>query len=229
MARPVIGEEPGIKLEIPAWSKIPGRVPARTAAVLHMPNWNDSRDLAIRFTRAEVHPVLPAAPAGCTITPNSLHFERHHAGIPAIDPAGHKLVIHGLVRQPLMFDYEDLLKYQMVSKILFSGMLRQQWRPALRRRTLMAQHKAFMAWSPARNGLGFPVCLLEEAGVLPEAQWIAAVGADAASMGRSIPVDEALDDSLLALFQNGEPVRPEQGYPMRLFNPGGKAIPVSNG
>ena len=61
MARPVIGQEPGIKLEIPAWSKTLGRVPARTAAVLHMPNWNGSRDLAIRFTRAEAHPVLPCS------------------------------------------------------------------------------------------------------------------------------------------------------------------------
>jgi len=61
---------------------------------------------------------------------------------------------------------------------------------------------------------------LDEAGVQSGASWIAAVGADAASMGRSIPLEKALDDVLIALFQNGEPVRPEQGYPMRLFVPG---------
>ena len=62
--------------------------------------------------------------------------------------------------------------------------------------------------------------MLDEAGVSPEARWISAVGADAASMGRSIPLDKAVDDVLVALFQNGEPLRPEQGYPMRLFVPG---------
>jgi len=64
------------------------------------------------------------------------------------------------------------------------------------------------------------VTLLEEAGVLPEATWVSAVGADAASMGRSIPIGKALDDVMVALYQNGEPIRPEQGYPMRLFCPG---------
>ena len=62
--------------------------------------------------------------------------------------------------------------------------------------------------------------LLDEAGVLPDARWIAAVGADAASMGRSVPIEKALDDVMVALYQNGEPVRPGQGYPMRLFCPG---------
>ena len=68
---------------------------------------------------------------------------------------------------------------------------------------------------------GVPLsALLDEAGVLPEAAWVAAVGADAASMGRSIPLTKALDDVMVALYQNGEAVRPGQGYPMRLFCPG---------
>lgn len=220
MARPVIGEEPGIKLEIPAWSKIPG--PGTS------PYGSSSAHAQLERQSGFGNPLYPGGGASRsplqhlqgTITPNSLHFERHHAGIPAIDPAGHKLVIHGLVSQPLLFDYEDLLKYQMVSKIYFlecsgnSGALLYGGNPD---GTAQSLHGLVSCaeWT------GIPLsALLEEAGVLPEAQWIAAVGADAASMGRSIPLDKALDDSLLALFQNGEPVRPEQGYPMRLFNPG---------
>ena len=157
-----------------------------------------------------------------TITPNSLHFERHHSGVPAIDPAQHKLVINGLVQQPLAFSYEDLLRYPMVSRIHFlecsgnSGAM-------LRGNTASAD-----ATAQSIHGLvscaewtGIPLStLLDEAGILPEARWLAAVGADAASMGRSVPLSKALDDVLLALYQNGEPIRPEQGYPMRLFVPG---------
>jgi sulfane dehydrogenase subunit SoxC len=62
--------------------------------------------------------------------------------------------------------------------------------------------------------------LLDEAGVLPEASWVSSTGADGASLGRSIPLNKALRDVFIALYQNGEPIRPEQGYPMRLFVPG---------
>jgi sulfane dehydrogenase subunit SoxC len=155
-----------------------------------------------------------------TITPNSLHFERHHAGIPDIDASRHNLVINGLVRQPLAFSYDDLLKYPMVSKIHFlecsgnSGALTSAT-PA--DGTVQSLHGLVSCaeWT------GIPLSiLLDEAGVLPGARWISAVGADAASMGRSVPINKALDDVLLALYQNGEPVRPEQGFPMRLLVPG---------
>jgi len=148
-----------------------------------------------------------------------LHFERHHAGVPDIDPMGHKLVINGMVRQPLVFEYEDLLKYPMVSKVYFiecSGNGRSNTQ-GIAGGTAQSIHGLVSCseWT------GIPLStLLDEAGVLPGASWIAAVGADAASMGRSIPMEKALDDVLVALFQNGEPVRPEQGYPMRLFVPG---------
>jgi sulfane dehydrogenase subunit SoxC len=155
-----------------------------------------------------------------SITPNSLHFERHHAGIPDIDPAQHKLVIHGLVRQPLVFSYEDLLRYPMVSKIYFlecSGNSGSLFGPNPADGSAQSLHGLVSGaeWT------GIPLStLLDEAGVDPDAQWINAVGADAASMGRSIPLNRAMDDVMLALFQNGEPVRPGQGYPMRLFVPG---------
>ena len=220
MTQSLLGQETVVKLEIPVWSKTPG--PGSS------PYGSTSAHAKLERQSGFGNPLYPGGGASRsplqhlqgTITPNSLHFERHHAGVPAIDPVGHKLVIHGLVRQPLVFDYQDLLKYQMVSKVYFlecsgnSGALLQGGNPD---GTAQSLHGLVSCaeWT------GIPLStLLDEAGVLPEARWIGAVGADAASMGRSIPLDKALDDSLLALFQNGEPVRPEQGYPMRLFNPG---------
>jgi len=149
-----------------------------------------------------------------------LHFERHHAGIPDIDPAGHQLVINGLVKQPLVFNYEDLLKYPMVSKIYFlecSGNSGSLLGPNAADATAQGIHGLVSCaeWT----GILLST-LLDEAGVEDDARWLAAVGADAASMGRSIPLNKAMDDVMIALYQNGEPVRPEQGYPMRLFVPG---------
>lgn len=220
MTQAVMGQDSGLKLEIPGWSKTPGPGPSAYGSA--------SSHVELERQSGFGNPLYPGGGASRsplqnlqgTITPNSLHFERHHAGVPDIDPAGHKLVINGLVRQPLVFDYEDLLKYTMVSRIYFlecsgnSGALLYGGNPD---GTAQSLHGLVSCaeWT------GIPIStLLEEAGVLPEARWIAAVGADAASMGRSVPLNKAMDDSMLALFQNGEPVRPEQGYPMRLFNPG---------
>ena len=171
MAGPVIGQEPGIKLEIPAWSKTPG--PGTS------PYGSSSAHARLERQSGFGNPLYPGGGASRsplqhlqgTITPNSLHFERHHAGIPAIDPAGHKLVIHGLVRQPLMFDYEDLLKYQMVSKIHFlecsgnSGALLYGGNP-----DGTAQSLHGLVSCAEWTGIPLSV-LLEEAGVLPEARW----------------------------------------------------------
>ena len=72
---------------------------------------------------------------------------------------------------------------------------------------------------------GIPLSiLLDEAGLQPEARWLVAEGADAGAMNVSIPIEKALDDTLLALYQNGERIRPEQGYPMRLILPGFEAV-----
>jgi len=66
--------------------------------------------------------------------------------------------------------------------------------------------------------------LLAEAGIQKSARWLLAEGGDAALLTRSIPVAKALDDALVAYAQNGEPLRPEQGFPVRLVLPGGRAI-----
>jgi sulfane dehydrogenase subunit SoxC len=132
-----------------------------------------------------------------TITPSGLHFERHHHGVADIDPKQHRLFLHGLVKQPLKFTVDRLMRYPMVTRTLFLECARNSSRNTL------------------PEGL-----LIEETGLDPKAKWIVAQGADAASLLRSIPIDPAMDDAIVALWQNGERLRPEQGYPMRLVLPG---------
>ena len=154
-----------------------------------------------------------------TITPNGLHFERHHSGIPDIDPDAHRLLIHGLVKRPLIFTLEALSRYPMETRIAFiecggnTGALYQKEPPQL---DLQASHGLLSCaeWTGVRLAL-----LLDEAGVEPQAQWLLAEGADAAGMSRSVPM-KAVDEALVALYQNGERVRPSNGYPLRLLLPG---------
>jgi sulfane dehydrogenase subunit SoxC len=154
------------------------------------------------------------------ITPSGLHFERHHNGVPDIDPAQHQLLVHGMVKRPLIFTVDALLRYPMVSRIHFlecAGNSQLLYQPAPPNLTAGQTHGLVSCseWT------GVPLrLLLEEAGVDRSAQWILAEGADAAAMSRSIPMAKAMDDAILALFQNGERLRPENGYPVRLFLPG---------
>jgi sulfane dehydrogenase subunit SoxC len=154
------------------------------------------------------------------ITPSGLHFERHHNGVPDINPALHQLLVHGMVKRPLIFTVDALLRYPMVSRIHFlecSGNSQLLYQPAPPNLTAGQTHGLVSCseWT------GVPLrLLLEEAGVDRSAQWILAEGADAAAMSRSIPMAKAMDDAILALFQNGERLRPENGYPVRLFLPG---------
>lgn len=155
------------------------------------------------------------------ITPSGLHFERSHSGIPEIDPAQHRLVIHGLVKRPLVFTMEQLERYPRETRIAFIEC-------AGNSQALNAPQPAASANVAAIHGLigcsdwtGVRLStLLDEAGVEPTAKWLIAEGADASGMSRSIPLAKAMDDALLCLFQNGERVRPANGYPLRLLLPG---------
>lgn len=159
-----------------------------------------------------------------TITPNGLHFERHHNGVPQIDPERHRLMLHGLVRNPLRFSAEDLLRYPLVSRICFvecGGNSNAGWREE----PIQTPVGYFHGLASCSEWTGVPLAtLLDEAGLLPEARWLIAEGADAAAMNVSIPVVKALDDTLVALYQNGERIRPENGYPFRLILPGWEAV-----
>jgi len=155
-----------------------------------------------------------------TITPSGLHFERHHSGVPDIDPEQHRLLVHGMVKRPLIFTMDSLMRYPMRSRIHFmecsgnSQLMYGATPPALRAGELHGLISC-SEWT------GVPLrLLLEEAGADPAASWLLAEGADAAAMSRSVPMAKAMDDALIALFQNGERLRPENGYPVRLFLPG---------
>ncbi|SMP76841.1 sulfite dehydrogenase [Noviherbaspirillum suwonense] len=153
------------------------------------------------------------------ITPNGLFFERHHAGVPAISPDAHRLVIHGMVDRPLMLSMDDILRLPSVSRIHFlecSGNTLTEWKGP-KEKTVQGTHGLLSCaeWT------GVPLSVLaEQVGLRPGVKWMLAEGADAAVMDRSIPIAKVLDDALLVYSQNGERLRPEQGYPLRLLLPG---------
>jgi sulfane dehydrogenase subunit SoxC len=152
-----------------------------------------------------------------TITPADLHFERHHGGIPAIDPAGYTLLIHGMVDRPLVLTLAELRRFPSVTRICFlecSGNFAANAPEATRPQELCGLTSQ-SEWT------GVPLAsLFREAGVRSGASWFLAEGQDAAVMTRSIPLQKAFDDALIAYAQNGEPLRPAQGFPARLLLPG---------
>jgi sulfane dehydrogenase subunit SoxC len=155
------------------------------------------------------------------VTPNGLHHARCHAGVPTIDPDQHRLLVHGLVDRPLSFGMDDLVRFPSVSRLHFiecSGNSKLYKRSEIKPDwTAQDTHGQVSCaeWTGVRLA-----DVLEQCGVQPEARWLLAEGADAAAMGRSVPLAKALDDAILAYAQNGERLRPENGYPLRLLLPG---------
>ena len=153
------------------------------------------------------------------MTPSALHFERHHNGVPTIDPARHRLLIHGLVARPRMFTMDDLKRFPAVSRLAFiecSGNSAGEWREA---RGQTAQQTHGLTSTSEWTGVALAT-VLREVGLKLEATWMLAEGSDAAAMTRSIPLAPVMDEALLCYAQNGEALRPEQGYPLRLLLPG---------
>ncbi|SON57429.1 TMAO/DMSO reductase [Hartmannibacter diazotrophicus] len=153
------------------------------------------------------------------ITPNGLCFERHHAGAAVIDPKEHRLMINGLVDKPLIFTMEDLKRFPRYNRVYFlecaanSGM---EWRGA---QLNGCQFTHGMLHCVMYTGVLLKD-ILNEAGVKTSGKWVLAEGADASAMTRSIPLDKAMEDCMVAFGQNGEALRTEQGYPLRLVVPG---------
>ena len=153
------------------------------------------------------------------ITPSGLTFERHHAGVPDISPDAHRLMLHGLVVRPLLFTMDEIVRFPSVSRIYFLECSGNSAAELLRPSGKTAQEIHGLLSCAEWTGVRLAT-VLQEAGIKPEAKWLLAEGADAAAMTRSVPVSKALDDALLVYAQNGEMLRPEQGYPLRLFLPG---------
>ncbi|WP_417535756.1 sulfite dehydrogenase [Methylophaga sp.] len=159
-----------------------------------------------------------------TITPNGLHYERHHNGVPDINPSSHEIMIDGLVDKPLTFSIDALKRYPQITKICFiecGGNSNAGWRSA------PIQSAAGYVHGLVSNAewTGVPLrLLLNECGIQAEAKWAIAEAADGAALNVSLPIEKLLDDAILALYQNGERLRPENGYPVRLLLPGWEGI-----
>jgi sulfane dehydrogenase subunit SoxC len=199
-------------------STVPGG--ATTATSARSPFENPARTPAGILTGPAYSPIHEFSG---TITPNDLVFERHHGGVAIIDPKQYKLLVHGFVDRPMVFTLDDLKRFPSASRVHFiecSGNGRNGYRDA------KPDHTPQLIDGLTSNGewTGVPLStVLREVGVRKSATWFLAEGGDAAKLSRSIPIEKAWDDALLVYAFNGEPLRPANGYPMRLLLPGYEA------
>ena len=155
------------------------------------------------------------------ITPSSLHHVATTRGafIPDIDPKEHRLMIHGMVDRPLIFTMDDLMRLPSVTRIHFIECAGNRSTP--RAKTVQETHglSSCAEWTGVLLST-----LLKEAGVKGGATWILAEGNEEVKGTSSIPMAKAMDDAFVAYGMNGEPVRPQQGFPLRLMVPGFEGI-----
>ncbi|GAB1576535.1 sulfite dehydrogenase [Bordetella petrii] len=158
------------------------------------------------------------------ITPNGLHFERHHQGWFDIDPSQHRFMVNGLVKQPRVYTMDDLMRLPSVSRIHFiecGANTGPEWGNAA---VPTVQYTHGMLSCCEYTGVPLSV-LLDDCGAdLQKGKYVLAEGADGSSMTRTIPMDMALDDVMVAWAMNGEMLRPENGYPLRLVVPGVQGV-----
>ena len=217
-------DAPAPLLPLPPWMRTPGQ----PFSVYGQPSGHEAgvmrRIGANRLAAGNGVSWTPLEDLEGMLTPSGLHFERHHNGVPDIDPAQHQLLIHGLVKQPLTFGVKELLRYPMRSQLIFiecGGNSNAGWHSEPIQRPVGSFH----GMVSCSEWTGVPVSvLLAEAGVDRKASWVIAEGADAIAMNVSLPLPKLLDDCIVALYQNGERLRPEHGYPMRLVAPGWEGV-----
>jgi sulfane dehydrogenase subunit SoxC len=156
------------------------------------------------------------------ITPNGLHFTRTHNGVARVNPNKFRLMIHGLVEKPIVLTLDDLKKYPSESRILFlecPSNSAAEWKgPQFGTLQFVKGMMSCAEWTGVRLKT-----ILDELGLKPEAQWMLAEGSDGSEMSRTIPIEKVLDDAMIVYAQNGEALREEQGYPVRLMLPGWEA------
>src|SRR5215207_7377419 len=184
--------------EVPAWMQRPG------AAASPSGERAPAEESVLRLAPNPVISFSPLAELPGTLTPNALFYEIHFGGIPAIDPSAHRLLVHGLVERPTLFTVDDLKRFPAVSVVHFlecSGNSFLEWTEASMGQTVQQTH----GWTSCGEWTGVPVAtVLREVGIQPGGGWLLAEGADAAGHDRSIPVDKAMRDGLLAYAVNGE-------------------------
>jgi len=163
------------------------------------------------------------------ITPSALHFIVSHGYEPPdIDPREHRFLIHGMVDRPLIFTMDELKRLPSVSRFHFiecHGNSSPGGPGGPERKAVTATAQDTHGFTSCSLWTGVQLSLLlKEAGVRKGATWITAEGADASKHSKSIPIGKALDDAIVAYGMNGEPIRPEQGFPLRLVTPGWQGI-----
>ena len=209
------------RAELPAAMTRPGRGVDATPYGLPSPH----EKAVVRRHLPEMFPTplssvsfTPLADLEGIITPNGLHFARHHAGAPDIAPDSHRLLIHGLVKRPMRFTMADLRRFPVHSRICFiecAGNGAFRWRrPTFNAVQFTHGMISCCEWTGVRL-----MDVLKHCGLQDGAAWLLTEGADAAGFARSLPLEHAAE-ALLAFAQNGEAIRPEQGYPLRLVVPG---------
>jgi sulfane dehydrogenase subunit SoxC len=167
------------------------------------------------------HVLSPLQDSVGIITPSSLHFVGTHRGsiVPDIDPKEHRLMIHGMVDRPLEFTVEELKRFPSVSQIHFIECLGNRAKPE--NKTVQETH----GLTSCSEWTGVPLSLLlKEVGVQKGASWIVSEGSEEVKGAGSIRLAKAMDDCIVAYGQNGEPLRPQQGFPIRLLVPGFEGI-----
>jgi len=184
-----------------------------------LPNERGSRSPAEQPARmpSAISSRTPLQDLHGTVTPADLHFERHHAGVAVIDPRSYQLLVHGMVDRPMTFSLDEIKRFPSTSRTCFLECSGNFGRQSGERTTVqeLCGLTSQTEWTGVRLS-----ALFREVGARPQATWFLAEGQDAAMMTRSIPIKEVLDEAMLAYAQNGEALRPEQGYPVRLLLPG---------
>lgn len=207
---------------VPNWMKMPGQ----SDSAYGVPSTHEAhikRELAKNHPETSLFSIWhsPIQNQRGAITPSGLHFSVHHNGIPDIDPDKHQLLLHGLVEKPLKFTTQDLIRYPMTSRIHFLECAGNTASNAVSLTPLNHSCQDLFGQVSGSEWTGIPIKhLLNEAKLKPNAKWVIAEGADGGSHARSIPLSALLEDGIIAFYQNGERLRPSQGYPMRLFIPG---------
>ena len=205
--------------EVPTPAQDPTKIPGRLTSELGQRAPAEQPRRLVRSPNLSSSSRTPLQDLYGIITPADLHFERHHAGIPNIVQEEHELLVHGMVERPMVFKMADLKRYPQTSRIRFvecsgngGGAYNRDRMPTEATPQSLDGLLSTSEWTGVLLST-----ILREVGIRNGASWILAEGSDAAVMSRSVPLEKAMDDAMLAYGQNGEAIRPEQGYPVRLL------------
>ena len=183
------------------------------------------RTSALMSSAGDMHAAIsmtPLADLNGIIVPNGLHFTRTHNGVAHIDPNKYRLMIHGLVEKPIVLTLDELKRYPRESRILVMecpSNSAAEWKgPQFGTLQFVKGMMSCAEWTGVRLKT-----ILDELGLKPEAKWMLAEGSDGSEMSRTVPIEKVLDDAMVVWAQNGEALRDEQGYPVRLILPGWEA------